>query len=216
MLDHAQGGFVLRRPTPAVGFTLIELMVTIALLALLMFLAVPAFGAWISDARVRNVAEGLQTALRQAQATAIARNRTTVFALTGASPALNAVPANNASNWYTQILPLSGSDESSSTATNYVQGSNVATQNGVSISGPALVCFSALGKQLSLSASATGLSTACTAPGDDTGAPTTGYTLSRTNAQRKLKVLVYLGGRVLMCDSAKTLSNDNPDGCPTS
>lgn len=207
---------MLKRAQHALGFTLIELMITIALLALLMLVAVPAFGTWISDAKVRNVAEGLQTALRQAQATAIARNRTTVFALTSASPALNATPAGNASNWYAQILPLSGSDESSTTATNYVQGSNVATQNGVSIAGPALVCFSALGKQLTLSASATGFSTACTAPGDDTAAPSTGYTLSRNGAQRRLKVLVYLGGRVLMCDSAKTLSNANPDGCPTS
>lgn len=207
---------MLRRTSRAAGFTLIELMITIALLALLMLLAVPAFSAWISDAKVRNAAEGLQTALRQAQATAIARNRTTAFALTSATPALNAAPAANASNWYAQILPLSGSDESSTTATNYVQGSKVATQNGVSITGPALVCFSALGKQLTLSATATGLSTACTAPSDDTGVPATGYTLSRNGAQRRLKVLVYLGGRVLMCDSAKTLSNDNPDGCPTS
>ena len=35
-------------------------------------------------------------------------------------------------------------------------------------------------------------------------------------AQRQLKVQVFLGGRVRMCDVAKTLSNDNPDGCPAS
>ncbi|HEY9028425.1 MAG TPA: prepilin-type N-terminal cleavage/methylation domain-containing protein [Burkholderiaceae bacterium] len=218
MLDHAQGGLVLKPgPSRASGFTLIELMITIALLALLMMLAVPAFNRWISDAKVRAAAESLQNALRQAQSTAIARNRATVFVLTSATPALNATPSANASNWYAQVLPLSGSDESSTAAANYVQGSNIATQNGVTITGPALVCFCALGKQLTSAASATGnLSTACTAPSDDAGTPSTSYTLSRTSAQRTLKVLVYLGGRVRMCDAAKTLSNDNPDGCPSS
>ncbi|HKX44809.1 MAG TPA: prepilin-type N-terminal cleavage/methylation domain-containing protein, partial [Burkholderiaceae bacterium] len=86
-----------RAPRSA-GFTLIELMITIALLALLMMLAVPAFNRWISDAKVRASAEALQNVLRQAQATAIARNRATVFALTSATPALNAAPSANASN----------------------------------------------------------------------------------------------------------------------
>ena len=103
------------------------------------------------------------------------------------------------------------------TSTNYVLGSSVATQNGVSIDGPALVCFSAMGKLLSLTAATTGLAADCTAGTDDTSlSKTTAYTLSRTGAQRQLKVQVFLGGRVRMCDVAKTLSNDNPDGCPAS
>lgn len=193
------------------GFTLIELMITIAVLALLLLLAVPAFSKWIADASVRSVAESLQNSLRLAQATAVSRSRTTMFALTGVAPAWNATASKTGSNWYSVVLPLSESDETASSGS-YLQGSSVGTQNGVSITGPAQVCFNALGRQAAKSATYSSLSVSCTdVPTDDTTDPTE-YIVSRTNA-RTLVVRVYLGGRVRMCDSMKTLSNTDPDGC---
>jgi len=193
------------------GFTLIELLVTIALIAILLMLAVPALGTWSADARVRSTAESLQNALRLAQATAVARSRSSVFALTSANPAWNATPVANGSRWFIDVLPLTGSDETAS-ADSFIQGGTVASQYGVTITGPALLCFNSLGQQTTKSASATGLSATCTASADDSGAPVE-YTLSKAGAVRALKVRVYLGGRVRMCDAAKTLSNTNPDGC---
>jgi type IV fimbrial biogenesis protein FimT len=198
------------------GFTLIELMVTITLIAVLMLLAIPAFGTWSADARVRSTAESLQNALRMAQLTAVARSRPTVFALTNATPAANATPVANGRNWYTQVLPLDDEDEDKD-ADSFIQGAAVAGQYGVTITGPASLCFNSLGRQVTKML--TKPSTTCTAPTDDntvtTKSDTVGtYTVSRTGASRKLLVRVYLGGRVRMCDAAKDFVNkDDPDGC---
>jgi type IV fimbrial biogenesis protein FimT len=188
------------------GFTLIELMVTITLIAILMLLAVPAFGTWSADSRVRSAAESLQNALRLAQSSAVARSRTSMLALTSTSPAYNATPVAGGSSWYAILRPLSDSDETYSSSS-LIASATVASQYGVAISGPALLCFSSLGQQTT----ATYLGSTCTAPTDD---KPVSYTLSRTGAARSLKVLVYLGGRVRMCDAAKTLSDIDPDGCP--
>ena len=194
------------------GFTLVELLITMTLIAFLLMLAVPALGTWSADARVRSTAESMQNAVRLAQATAVARSRSTVFALTSTTPAWNATPAANGSNWYVDVLPLSVSDESASTDS-LVQAATVASQYGVKITGQALLCFNSLGQQTTKTAAATGLSAACTASADDSNTPIV-YTLSKTGGSRTLKVLVYLGGQVRMCDAAKTLSTTNPDGCP--
>jgi type IV fimbrial biogenesis protein FimT len=198
------------------GFTLIELMVTITLIAVLMLLAIPAFGTWSADARVRSTAESLQNALRMAQLTAVARSRPTVFALTNANPAMNAAPVANGRNWYIEALPMADEDEDKVTDS-FIQGATVAGQYGVTITGPASLCFNSLGRQVTKTL--TKPSTTCTAPTDDntvtTKPDTVGtYTVSRTGASRKLLVRVYLGGRVRMCDAAKDfLHKDDPDGC---
>jgi type IV fimbrial biogenesis protein FimT len=198
------------------GFTLIELMVTITLIAILMLLAIPAFGTWSADARVRSTAESLQNALRMAQLTAVARSRPTVFALTNATPAANAAPVANGRNWYIEALPMADEDEDKVTDS-FIQGATVAGQYGVTIAGPASLCFNSLGRQVTKTL--TKPSTTCTAPTDDntvtTKSDTLGtYTVSKAGASRRLLVRVYLGGRVRMCDAAKTLiNNENPDGC---
>jgi type IV fimbrial biogenesis protein FimT len=212
MLGSQEGLHMLtRHESQAHGFSLIELMITVALLSLLMLAAAPAMATWIADSRVRTVAESIQNALRLAQSQAMHRNRLSVFALTSAQPAWNARPSINGSNWYVQVQPLSSSDEAANaTAANFfVQGNAFATQSGVSIAGPSLLCFGPLGQQTAVDAASTTLGVAC-AKSDPAV-----YTVSNSsNANsRTLKVFVYVGGRVRMCDPTKTLSNDHPDGC---
>lgn len=193
------------------GFSLIELLVTISLLAVLLALAVPAFGKWAADAGTRGTAEQLATALRLAQSSAITHNRTAMFALTDATPAYNAKAVANGSNWFISLLPSGFGGETASSA-NLIQGMTFARQNRVTLAGPAVVCFDALGQQVPVADTLTGLSAACSPPGDDKGGPTS-YLVSRVDATRQFKVLVYRGGRIRMCDAAKKLANA-PDGCP--
>lgn len=203
MLRHAR-----RR---AGGFSIIELMVVVTLIAFLAVLAVPAFGKWTADAHVRAAAESLTNAIRLSQSMAIAKGRTSMFALTtDKSPVYTSAPTANGSNWIAELNPLAGSDETAATL-GLLLKSTEGTQHGVSITGPALICFSSVGRQTGLTAAQTSLGTVCTAGTDDTH-PTT-YTVSKTGATRSFNVLVYLGGRVRMCDAAKTLSSSNPDGC---
>ncbi len=160
---------------------------------------------------MRAAAEDLTNAVRLTQSMAVAKGRTTQFALTAAtSPAYNSTPSATGSNWIGVINPLAGSDETAS-ATMLLTKSTEGTQNAVSVAGPAMICFSSVGRQTNLTALQTSLATACSTGADDTH-PTT-YTVSKTGATRSFNVLVYLGGRVRMCDAAKTLSSSNPDGC---
>jgi type IV fimbrial biogenesis protein FimT len=59
------------RPAPAVGATLVELVVMLAVAAVLAALAVPAYRDWIADARLRTQAEALSASLTRARSAAI-------------------------------------------------------------------------------------------------------------------------------------------------
>jgi len=190
------------------GFSLIELMVTVTLIAILLVLTIPAYGTWTADAHVRAAAESLTNAIRLAQASAVAKGRTSLFALTAdTQPSINSVPAANARNWFAMLNVLGGSDETKASL-GLILKSTEGTQHQVTVSGPTMICFNALGRQTSLAASASSLSTACTA------ADPAVYQVSRSSgASRSFNVVVWAGGRVRMCDAAKAISSTNPDGC---
>jgi type IV fimbrial biogenesis protein FimT len=58
------------------GFTITELMVTIAVIAILASLAIPNFIAWLPNYRLRSGTEEIQSTLQFARLTAIKRNAT--------------------------------------------------------------------------------------------------------------------------------------------
>ena len=63
------------------GFTLFELLVTLAVAALLTNLAVPAMGRFIDKARLVSAGEALSQELRQARNHALSHQRTTYFSV---------------------------------------------------------------------------------------------------------------------------------------
>lgn len=60
---------------------MVELMIGIAILAILMGLAVPSFNIWLQNSQIRNAAESIQNGLQRARAEAVARNANVEFAL---------------------------------------------------------------------------------------------------------------------------------------
>lgn len=197
------------------GVTLIELIVTISIAALLVAAAIPAFGNWINNAKVRSVAESLQNSLRLAQAEALSRGQQTVLVLTSSTPAWNSTPIADGRNWAVHAQPLANSADASATASAsthpYIDGSTYATQHGIAIAGPALLCFNSSGRMVSSTSVAVpnaGAATCATAPA--TYEIKHGTTAS---VDRTYRVIVSLGGKVRMCDANKTLSSSNPDGC---
>ena len=56
------------------GFTLIELMVALAIAVLLLVLAAPGYATWVADQQIRAGAESVASGLRLAHAEAIRRN----------------------------------------------------------------------------------------------------------------------------------------------
>lgn len=65
------------------GFTLIELMVGIAVLAIALMLGIPSFADWIQNSQIRTASESISSGLQSARAEAIRRNTPVEFSLTG-------------------------------------------------------------------------------------------------------------------------------------
>lgn len=67
------------------GFTLIELMIALAILAILSTIAAPSFSTMLANYRVRTGAEGIIAGLQLARAEAIRRNTNVSFTLNTAT-----------------------------------------------------------------------------------------------------------------------------------
>lgn len=61
------------------GFTIVEMAVALAVLALLLMVAMPSVGMWMSNARIRNMADTLQNGLQTARLEAVRRNENVSF-----------------------------------------------------------------------------------------------------------------------------------------
>lgn len=197
----------MRRAVPPGGFTLIELAVTLVVMAVLMALAMPSVFAWIANTRVRTVSDTLQNGLRQAQAEAVRRSRTAVFSLTNdTAPKTSLTAVANGGNWSINFIASSTLD-TAGVATFVEAGVLTNAGTGVSIAGPAAICFNPLGRLVaSGSTGITGATCSLTS--------TPVYNITMNSADRPLRVVVSLGGQVHLCDPAKTLSSSTPDGCP--
>jgi type IV fimbrial biogenesis protein FimT len=71
----------------APGFTLIELMIGIAIAALLIFLAAPSFTTFLRNSEIRSTSESIINGLRAAKTEAARQNRRVMFSLAGGNSA---------------------------------------------------------------------------------------------------------------------------------
>lgn len=156
----------------AAGFTLIELMVAIAVMAILLFLALPNFSIWLQNTQIRTAGEAILNGLQLARAEAVRRNTNVRLEI------------NAASGW--TVLVVNGGEviqtrvakEGSATAlvTITPPGANKVTFNG----------FGSLASNIDGSATITELKIDVTSiPAADS---------------RELCVMVRSGGNTRMCD----------------
>lgn len=199
-----------RRRRATAGFTLIELMVTLTVLAVMLGIAAPLLIDFVRNNKVRAVANTLQNGLRTAQTEAVRRSQQVVFVLTNATPSGDTpvAAAANGKYWAAYTVVPDSSNESMALLDTGVLN-DVGSE--VAITGPAVLCFSSLGRLNKNDAPGiTGAS--CELP---SGGPAQAYGVALTQATRSLRVLVNVGGQVRMCDPGKTFDAATaPDGCP--
>jgi len=200
------------------GFTMIEMMVTILIFSILVTLGVPTFRTWISNVKVRSVADALQNGVRVAQTESLRRSRQIVFSLTNNTPmqsgAYTPISATaNGSYWSVNIIPAmtDGTDAAANSALGYVQGGVLgAVTSSVAVTGPAEICFNSAGRLVANAT--TGIPPGnCTLPVNNP--PMWTYNVSVAGADHPLQVQVTLGGKVRLCDPSQTLSSTNTYGC---
>ncbi len=102
VLDHPQGRRMRLSPprrerASARGVTLVELMIGMALAAILLLLAAPTYRDFIANTNVRNAAENTVAGLRRATAEAVKRNAPVQFSLTGSGWSVDEVDPSDGS-----------------------------------------------------------------------------------------------------------------------
>jgi type IV fimbrial biogenesis protein FimT len=206
-----------RRRHSASGFTLLEMMVTLGIFAILVALSIPSMKTWIYNAKVRAVADALQNGIRLAQSESLRRSRQIVFSLTNDSnPQAGGFTAvANGTYWSINAVPsmTDGSDAASSSAAAFIESGVLSTPSSAnvqltSVPSVSALCFNSVGRLVANGA--TGINGAtCVVPANNPQV----FNILLTGADRPLQVQVALGGQVHMCDPAKVLSSANPDGC---
>jgi type IV fimbrial biogenesis protein FimT len=178
---------------PARGFSLIELMIAMAIAVTLLVLAAPTYGVWVADSRIRAAADSLAGGLRLAQAEAVKRNEDIEFILD---------PPTDTGGWTLNVVATPATPMQ---AGELREGAPL-TQLAVLPAGNTTVTFTGLGVIRANNADAS------TPIEQVTISPSTGVT-----GARSLRVLVGAGRTgIKICDPQWTVINaDDPKACPT-
>ncbi|MBA2077949.1 MAG: GspH/FimT family pseudopilin [Rhodanobacter sp.] len=192
-------------PAPQHGFSLIELMVTIVIFAVLVLLGVPSYQEWILNSRIRNASESIQNGLRLARNEATQRDLDVRFELTSAAATADwtvcALTATATSCTDTGAVPIQ-SFVASGGAGGVLVGASVAIaqsttfDTGLTGGLPAGITFDPLGRP--------------TAYGTTSLLRIDAYAAQA--GSRRLVTTISPGGQVRMCDPQLPLST-SPQGC---
>jgi type IV fimbrial biogenesis protein FimT len=190
----------------ATGFTLIELMITLAVLALLLMVGLPGMNTWLQNTQIRASAEAMQSGLQLARAEALRRNASVRFQLVDTLAAGCAL-SNTGTSWVMSLDDPTGAcsaAESDAAAPRILQKRSGAegSPNATVAASASSVVFSGLGRV-----------TGAAGPIQlDISNPAGGTCQTAAGPMRCLRVTVSSGGQVRMCDPA-VMDNTDPRFC---
>jgi type IV fimbrial biogenesis protein FimT len=170
------------------GFTLVELMIGLAIVAVTLAIAIPSYSTWILNAKLRTAAESMQTGLQLARAEAVSRNAPVSLTMgTGSSWTVGCVTTTTACP---ATIQSRATGDGSSTA---VTVSSTATT----------ITFDNLGR-MTAPVPATGVTFTQISFGIDP-------TKQAASKTRNLNVTVSISGSVRLCDP--NTSSPDPRAC---
>jgi type IV fimbrial biogenesis protein FimT len=189
------------------GFSLIELIVGMAILGILMSIGIPAFSDWIRNARVRTTAESVLNGLQLARVEAVRRNTTVGFYLVDTTTSACAL-STAGPNWIVSVdSPVGQCDVAASdTVAPRIIQSRAGNESGGAATtvaaGQSSVVFNGLGRPTPLP----GVNIAINFT-DAAGAAC----VAAGGPVRCLRAEVSVGGQIRMCDPA--LPAGDAQGC---
>lgn len=183
---------------PQKGFSIIELMIAVAIVAIVTALAFPSYKAWIQNTKIRTTAESIMNGLQIARAEAVRRNASVQFVLGANSDwtvgcvvvvAAPVAPAVTPLECPAVIQSRSTGDGSSSaiTVVETLAGNRTVAFTNLGTVAPAPVAFT----QVDVNVLASVLADA-----------------------RNLRVTLGTGGNARMCDPNTSLPSTDPRKCP--
>ena len=189
------------------GVTLIELMISIAIVSLLMVIGVPSFSLWIQNTQTRTAAESIQNGLQIARTEAVRRNMNVRFSLADASGAVA---------WTVDCVNVTADCPAGIQSRSGGEG-GVNARAGVSVA--ALPSPIPVGHFNTALAAGAGLPAGVTFDGiGRVPIANVGTDIARidvTNVKagvRRMVIVIGTGGQTRMCDPAIALAA-NPQGC---
>lgn len=178
------------------GFSLIELMIGIAVMVVVVALGIPSYRVWIQNTRIRTATESIQSGIQIARAEAVKRNARVQFVLadthSGWTLGCETPVADNNGDGVADCPAVIQSRAAS-------EGSSADTTVTATPADNDTIVFTSLGVIDSALSPFTQLDISSTA-------------LSVTDS-RPLRVTIGVGGNVRMCDPSSTLSASDPRKC---
>lgn len=200
------------------GVTFIEVMVVLVIMGVLMAVAAPSFGPWITGTRIRSTAESLLAGIQYAKSEATTRNAQVRFQLTTTLDS-TCLRSTSRGNWVVDMVDADATTDSVEGKCNVAPSDTAApsilqvrsaaeTGNGVVIAaGASQVVFNGLGRQVPISPA----TTASVVNIDITPASTAGSCVASGGKVTCLRIVVSPGGLARMCNPAAASSD--PQSC---
>lgn len=178
------------RPVPNLrvktqGFSLVELMVGIAIMAVLASLALPSYKVWMQNSRIRATAESIQNGLQIARAEAVKRNLPVQFELS------------DDASWTFGCVTVSADCPGTIQSRAAGEGSSADVTVVTSPAASDTVEFNSMGRVSAAPVPFTQVNIDSSASADD----------------RPLRVTLGVGGNTRMCDPYSGLSTSDPRKC---
>ncbi|MEN5180387.1 GspH/FimT family pseudopilin [Comamonas testosteroni] len=184
-----------RKVSRYLGFTMVELMVTMAVMAVLAAIALPSFQIFMAENRASSKTMELVAAIKTAQSEALRRSRQVLFTFTDSSmPSTALVGAINGKSWATVVLPLADAPSSVTPEVVNVGGYSEGTADVVVDASTTAMCFMPDG---SIKANtATGVSGANCSVNASSGAQ---FLIQPSRGTKRWQISVSPTGKVTSC-----------------